>query len=304
MPDGVGEWIWVWFALLAAISQAGLALVNEFFKVSPIGMLFWMRAICLCFLFPVVFLVDLPTDPFYYLFVFIGALIFAYSDLVRFGVVAKSGAGIVTRLDPLAVAITFVVWTALSPALFFSYLAEPLRAGGIVVSLIGCVYFALRLRKCEISYEALRHMAPALLLSAVGIITGKFAMMHASLLNGVIGYVFFQSFIVLSVYIIALNIPSIANRLPHRDMLCRSLKEKIVLLAGGSMAIAWLFHTPSKWMAISLVENPAYVTMIGLSAPLWVILLYKAIGRRDENDVYSSLGIVFCIAMLVVFTQF
>lgn len=297
------SWGWLFFAVVASISQAGLALVNEKFKVSPVHMLFWMRVILLIVLFPVALFITWPTDPLYYLFVAICAFIFAYSDLVRFGVVAKAGAGTVTRLDPLTVGITFVIWTVLSPSLLSSYMDYPVRAGCIVLSLVGSIYFALRLRRCVISRDALHQMTPVLVLGAFGIVIGKFAMMHATLVSGVIGYVFLQCVIVVVSYVVMMNVPYLARRLPHRDMLS-GIRKKVVLLAGGWMAGAWLMHTPFKWMAITVVENPAYVTMVGLTAPLWVILFYKMTGRKEKSDVWPGIGIIVCVAVLVMVTQF
>ncbi|MCK5373795.1 MAG: hypothetical protein KAJ40_00775 [Alphaproteobacteria bacterium] len=118
----------------------------------------------------------------------------------------------------------------------------------------------------------------------------------------VVQIAFLQCLIVLSFYIIIMKIPSLTRHLPHKDMIS-GIKDKTVLLAGACMAVAWLLHTPSKWVAITLIENPAYVTMIGLTASLWVLLFYKITGRKETADIWSGLGIVACVAILVMFTQ-
>ncbi len=293
---------WIFFALVAAVSQAALPLMNEYFQVRSIYLMFWMRALVLIAISPLIFVFTPPEDPLFYLFVFMSGCIFAYFDLVYIGLGASKGAGAVTRIEPLSVGATFLMWLMFAPALLGEYMSSPLRSGAILLAFAGSIYFGLRLRHCEISRDTLRQMALPIVLGALGIILGKLAMDHSEVGSGVAYYCLVQTFTAFSIYVIILNTPILA-RLDPNVHLKASLFDKKLLIAGGCIALNWLIHTPSKYYAIDQVENPAYVTVITLTSPLWVLLVYKLIGRREKADITSGLGIVFCALILVLATQ-
>lgn len=293
---------WIFFAVLAAVTQAAFPLLNEYFQVRPLYLMFWMRAFALAALLPVLLFLPLPEDPLFYLFVLAGAFIFSYFDIVYVGVGASKGAGVVTRIEPLIVGATFLIWLAIVPAQIGELAASPLRTGGIVAGFAGSLYFALRLRHCAVSASALREMALPIVLGAMGVICGKLAMNHSEALSGTAYYSLFQNLFALAIYLVILALPAVRDRLAREGG--ASLFDKRVLLAGAVVAVNWILHTPTKYFAIDQVANPAYVTVVTLTSPLWVLLLYRIAGRREKADIVSGLGIVFCAAVLVLFSSF
>ncbi len=145
-------------------------------------------------------------------------------------------------------------------------------------------------------------MGPAILAGATGIVFGKLAMEHSPLHSGVVYFAFIQSCVTLAILLLLMNLPFLKRKLPHLTMESR-LFDKKTILAGALVAFFWLLHMPAKYYGISLVENPAYVTVIALTAPFWILLAYKLIGHKEDSDVWSGLGIVFCAMLLVAFTQ-
>lgn len=294
---------WILLAIIAAASLAGFFLVNEIFRVRSLHLLFWMRLIAFAACLPFLSVFPLPTDPAFYLLMLASAAIFASSDVAAIGMSGKNGAGSVSRIEPLTVGTTFILWCAISPQTLGDYAASPLRALGIAGSLAGCLYFALRLRHCEISRETLRVMTPFILSAAVGITIGKTAMNHVPPPAGVYFYALLQCGLSVLFYGAAMKIPALARRIPDFGSTSDLVNRK-TLLAGACGAAIWLVHAPSKYAAISMVENPAYVTVIGLTAPLWVLLAHKIMGKKERGDVISGLGIVACAALLVIFSRF
>lgn len=294
---------WIALALVAAASLAGFFLVNEIFRVRSLHLLLWMRSIVFVVCLPFLFVFPLPDNPVFYLLMLCSAAIFSASDVAAIGMSGKNGAGSVSRIEPLTVGTTFILWCAISPQTLGDYAASPLRALGIIASLLGCLYFALRLRHCEISRETLRVMTPFILSGAIGITIGKTAMSLVPPPAGVYYYALLQCGLSALFYGAAMKIPALARRIPDFGS-TSDLFARRTVLAGLCGAIIWLVHTPSKYAAISMVENPAYVTMIGLTAPLWVLLVHKIMGKKERADVLSGLGIVACAALLVVFSRF
>lgn len=284
---------WFWPALVAAIAQAALPVVSERLPVPAATLLWWMRLVAILVLLPFALAVPAPTDPLFYALVLVGAGIFAWSDMVRLGVAADRGAGIVTRLDPLAVGITFVVWTALNPALLLGYAGEPLKAAAIVIALGLSIASALRLKHCSVSRDALARLMPQLVMAAIAIVIGKYAMNRADAAGGPIYYALIQSLAVWLFY-------GLLGAAPRaRALRPTALFARRSLIAGGLAGLFWLLHTPVKWHAIALVENPAYVTMVGLTAPLWVLGFDRLTGRRAEGDLVGGAGIILGAALLI-----
>jgi hypothetical protein len=50
----------------------------------------------------------------------------------------------------------------------------------------------------------------------------------------------------------------------------------------------------------AMTENPAYLTVMLFTDALWVLLIYKIIGRKEESDILSGIGIVFCAMGLIL----
>ena len=293
---------WVILAFIVALAQAGLVLTNERFQVRPIHLLWWMRLISALALAPAAWFVPWPTDGHYYLYVALSGLVFAYTDLYVIGLAARSGAGVVTRLEPLIVGATFLLWTAMMPSLAMKYLHEPIHTVGIVLALLGGTFFALRLRHCVVSRAALRTFMPVIVLSAIGIVFGKLAMNHTTPKEGAFYYTFLQACLVWVIYTVAMVLPAVRRRIPDLG-LESSMRDRRALLAGLAAGFFWLIATPVKWLAIAHVENPAYVSLIGMTQPFWVLLVYRFSKRQESADIWSGLGIVACAILLVICTQ-
>jgi len=247
--------IWIIFAILAAIAQAANPLINEYFKVGSLHLLFWLRLFVGISLLPILFILPPPTDPIFYLSVAGAIACFSYFDLVYFKQAAESGAGMITRFEGLVVAITFVVWLLVDPALF---------------------------------------------VAGLGIVFGKTAMVHSDYHNGVWYYLLGQCLMALVIYGAVLKVPALAGQFKLEG---KTLWDRRVMLAALVMSVSWIIHAITKYYAITEVENPAYVTIIGLTAPFMVVGFYALIGRREQTDVWSGLGLVICAILLVCFAH-
>lgn len=293
---------WVVFAFISALSLSASLLTAEHFKARSLKLLFWMRFLALLVLAPMTFFVAPPADPIFYVLLFFNSLFFAYSDVMMFGLSARYGAGIVSRIDPLSVASTFILWTAFVPSLLESYLGSPFRSAGIILSLAGCVVFSMMMRRCDISRNALIRMLPAILAIAAGVILGKEAIQRGELFNTVFYYAFFQALFTTLFYFTILKSP---REFAHFSDLGvdGELFNKRLLKAGTIMSIFWAIGTLAKYTAIGVVENPAYVTAIALISPLLILGFYTIKGQRDPARLLPGLGIVFCAFWLIFFSQ-
>jgi hypothetical protein len=293
---------WIIFAALATLGKAITALVNEFFQVRAIHLLFWMRLICTVILLCFVGMFDVPTDLAFYGYLFFASLLIPYADILYITLTAKSGAGVVTRILPLFVVVMFVMWLPFSPDLVMEYIRNPIRTLGILLSIGGCVFLSMRLKSCDVSFGALKSMMPAIFLWSLATVLGKFAIGRVDGPENIYYYLLIQCVVVLVFYAAMLRFKFFKSDALHMD-LESNLLDKKVIQAGVVFGVLWLATTGLRWLAIDDVENPAYVSTIGLASPLLVMLVYKIVGRKETVNVKAGLGIVLCAGLLIFVTQ-
>lgn len=293
---------WVPLGIGLSLCAALMPLISEHFKVSTAGMLLWMRSFGLLFFTPVLFLFPLPVDPVFYLMVGLTTPLAVYNDIVFMNSAAKSGAGITTRVAPLSIVITFILWLMVAPQLFVEYLSKPVVFAGIAAAVGGALYFSLRLRKCQLSFDALKFMARVIFISALFPITGKIAMNHVPAECGAYYYAFFQCVIAVPLYFALHKVPYLTRKVLQTNEKPVILTKQL-LKVGFLMSIVWSMAMIFKYFGYSMVPNPVYIDIFALTSPLWVLIIYRLFKRPDHTDVYSSLGVVGCAMLLVVMTN-
>ncbi len=293
--------LWPLLALIAALGTAGMMLTSEFAKIRALHLMVWLRAITLVLILPGLFLFAWPAEPLFYGLVIVTAFIFCYCDLYCFGLAAKNSAGVVTRIEPLSVLSLFFLWTAITPALTLEYLQTPLRSLLILIAIGGAVFFAFKLRKCPISLETLKYMMVPVIMAAIGIACAKTAIDIVPPPEGVYCYMVVQSSVMLVLYSIIMINPALVKTVNDFAQESRFWTRR-AFVAGFFAALFHILHMGAKYYGFAAVENPAYISMIGLSAPVIILFFYALSGREDQAAVWPGLGILACAALLVYAT--
>jgi len=218
------------------------------------------------------------------------------------GLTAKSGAGVVTRIMPLIVAMIFIIWLPFSPQLVVEYLDKPFRALGIITAIGGSIFFAIQMRHCPISFDTLKKLMPALILWSLATALGKMGVARVQGPDNILYYLIIQCVVVWFCYVVMMRFHIFERWVPHMQLESK-LFEKQSILAGIVFGLVWILASGGRWLAIDGVENPAYVSVIGLTAPFLVMLIYSLIGRKENVNIWPGIGVVICSAVLVYFTS-
>lgn len=303
---------WAWFSLISAVFSAGFYLVNQYWRMPGDLLVFTMRIMIVAMMTPFVAHLHWPQDPRFYGAVLATVIVGTSSDVRTFNASAKFGAGMVSRLMPVTVLIAFFLWFAIRPALLFEYLSRPWLTLGILISLSACVYFSMRLNKCEVSRSAMAFMAPALAGYTITTVLNKYAMdfgAGSGEFSGVVyGYMYIQSLLALLLvgpYVLwkrrkrpqalVQTVPAVASP---------ALQLRPLLAASMAAAIVWIAHMVFKNYAMAYSESPSYQAAINLTAPVMIAIVYRIVGHREETDVKAGMGIVAAALLLVVVTAF
>lgn len=293
---------WFLLSMVASWMAAVMLFTNEFSRLKAIHLMFWLRIVAFVLILPGLFIFQPPEDILFYVLVVLTVPIFIYSDLVTFGYAGSGGAGQVSRLMPLSVAVTFIAWLCVTPSLVSSYMADPARAAGIVVTLAAIIFFTLRLRQCPLNEQALRTLILPVFAAGIGVVLSKSALEIAGNLSGVYYYILVQCALMLACYMCLLHRPVLCRKIPDFELQSFLLSKK-ALLAGIVAGAAHVMHLATKGYAYMLVENPAYVAAVVLSSSVWILLIYKIIGKREDADLKPGFGIVFCAIILAILTS-
>jgi len=64
------------------------------------------------------------------------------------------------------------------------------------------------------------------------------------------------------------------------------------------------FSVVLRSIALINVEHPAYLSVLLLADSVLILLVHRALGRRDASDLVAGFGVVACAAGLVIVRSF
>ena len=287
--------MWFFLAGMMAICAAGMRLINQHYRVSAFHLTVMNKLVQGIVLMPVAMIVPWPDDPIFYGAVLVTVPLVVYGDTALFRLCGIYGGGPVSRLEPLANILLFIAWTIISPVLLVHYLDDPIRLFFISLAIFGSVFCAIQMRKGEVSFEVFCAMMPLIIVTAIIDFLSKTAMDASSGGNGTVVYMFMQSFLIGTIGLIHMR-KTIAE---SKQVICTLNFGKTL----GFLVLANLAYGFCKTQAYILVENPAYVNVIALTASLWILLYNRVVGHPDNIRVLPGMCIVGCAFILILASQ-
>lgn len=287
---------WAVFSLVAAVFSAAFYLVNQYSRQPGGAVVLWMRACVVVLMTPWMFHVDWPRNPAFYAIVAVTAFLGVLGDVRTMNVSAQYGGGVVSRVMPMTVWGSFFLWLLIKPSLIGAYLSHPLNSLGIFAALAGCVYFAARLRRCDLTQAALRAMLPALVAYTFSVTLNKVAMDYGA------GEASFSGVVYTYMYVQSLIGVFIMLPLEYRRAGAALRPDRVLLIAALAAAAVWIGHMVHKNYAMAYTANPSYQAAINLTAPVFISVFYWLRRHREEADVLSGMGVVICAIALALLT--
>ncbi len=284
--------LWSVYALTASLTITSLPLIQEKFKANAYALTFWVKVCTALLITPYIIQTGLPTAWQFYFFTALTCVLYAVSDIIYFKAVPVVGSGVVTRILPASVIVTFFIWFAVDPALIDTYTSEPWKMAAILGIMVLFVCCATFVKKCPVSWQGVKLIWFVLFAASVGPIITKLALIHTTQQQGAPSYIFVQGLITTTMLGI---VYSFKKPVSKQEFFSRhSIQTSFII---GFLAVITTFF---KISAIQLVDNPGFVSMILFTDALWVILIYKIIGRKEESNIWAGLGIVACAALIVL----
>ena len=285
---------WAILALLAALCSAILPLVQERVKVDGLALAYMVKLVTVFVTLPLMLANGLPDSWAFYLLLALSSGMYCVSDAIYFRAVVTEGAGIVARLLPVPVIGTFFLWFLVDPSLIGSYLARPLVSCAILAVISAAAFFAVRLKKCPVTTRAARAIWFLLVAATVGPVMSKMIFATTPAKVALPAYLCLQSVMMVGFW----TLHGLARG--HGPQLKARLLDRRVIVAGIVTGLISAAMIALKNYAYTLTDNPAYPNVLYFTDSVWILLIYKAMGRRSDGDIRAGLGMVACAAALVI----
>lgn len=288
----LGSLAWAYLGLGTAVLAALMMLMQEKMKVEGFALAFWCKVSCVVVTLPFVLYYGLPSDLRFYLWLIPQSLLFAVADVVMFRSLPIVGAGVVSRLLPSTVVLGFFLWFAVAPEEIKLYIDRPVIGSVIVVVLCGAAFFAMRLRKCAVSMQALRMLWFVLFANAISPIMAKITTRYATVAQGAFGFTFIEALMMIAMWAVWL---AAAKPVPVSALIEKQTWQRSLPIGVVTAALVVVFVTSYYY-----IDNPGYVSAVQLVYAPLIMAAHKWMGKKDDSDVFAGLGIVACAMALIV----
>lgn len=284
--------LWAILGLSAALLSTAIPLIQERMKADGFAVAVWVKVAVVAISCPFVFSFGFPEEARFYLTTAATAALWCISDVIYFRAVPRAGAGVVSRLMPSAVLISFVLWFFVDPALLDKYLTHPAHAVGICFIMLMATYFATRLRHDPLSWKGVRLVWFVIFAACVGPLLEKLTLGYAPGRQAPFAFMFIQGSMMLALWSLYFLI--------RRPLSRAALMSRGSVTTGLSIGVVAAAVMYLKTVALIGVDQPAFLSVLLFTDALWILLIYRLTGRRDDSNIWAGLGIVGCAAALIL----
>jgi hypothetical protein len=289
--------LWPLTAILFSIGISVYALLNQQIKASPTVLAFWRNIGVGVITLPLLFFINLPSQPIFYVAVVATGVLSLIFDITFFKNAARLGAGVVSRLIPLGVVLTFIIWGLVSPNWRQSFLSLGIiQQGAIILALVGCTLSVMIMKKSRYDVIALKRMMPIILSVAMIDVLTKVAMDSAALMAGIISYICLQG---LTAGILLVLYQAVVKKTP---ISIDQVTKNGAWNYGVFLIIIVVFILVCKTASIAWASNPSYVSAIGLLSPFWVDIYNRFKKVPDRSNQLAGFVVVLSVAVLILVT--
>lgn len=260
-----------------------------------------MRCLAVCILLtPVMLIAPIPQDPDFYIGSIGVGFLASIADVLVFTSSARYGATATSRFLPMMVFGSFFLWFFVKPEQIQLYFDAPYIALGVLVCLTVAVFSISSMRKGSVkSASAFKLLLPVVVLYAFCDVFNKIAMDAVPL-----GYGNYQFMYVICL-IIALNTGLFMKFKGESVYLVDKDNFRFFWKSGFVMAIIYILAMTGRTTGISLTSNPAFLSVIGLSSPVWILFYHWYKKNEDEYDnVKATFIFLAAVSSLVILTSY
>lgn len=284
--------LWAVLGFSAAFVCTAIPLIQEKMRADGFAIAVIVKLVSACVILPFVLTQGFPDDLRFYGCVALTSVLWAISDVIYFRAVPVAGAGVVSRLLPSAVLISFILWFFFDPSLLDQYMDHPAQSALIAAIILLASYFATQIKKCPVSWQGVRLVWFVIFAACVGPLIEKLTLGYAPSKQAPYAFVFIQSLFMLGFWALYFLI--------KRPISLQTLISPLSLKTGAMIGLCSAVAVTLRFHALQMTEHPAYLSVILFTDALWILLFHRASGRNDGSNITAGMGIVFCAVALIM----
>lgn len=284
--------LWIILGFAASLLNTAIPLIQEKIKADGFAVAYWVKISVVTISLPIVLYTGWPTDPGFYLITVLSAVIWCINDIIYFRTIPIVGAGVVSRILPASVVISFLVWFLFDPALLIDYLERPWQAAALASIVLLSAFFSVMMKSCPVTWQGIRMIWFVVLAAAIGPLIDKLSLGYAPAAEAPFAFMFAQGAIMLIFW----SIYGFIRKPLRRDIFF----SRASLTCGLSIGVVASVKLMLKFVALIHCEHPALLSVILFTDALWIIFYYRLTGRQDHSKIWAGLGLVGCAAALVL----
>lgn len=284
-------WLWLVLAIASSLLSAQNVESNRRAKQEGYRLNFWRMGIAALFWLPLTLLEHWPTDPGVYAAGIFGGLAIILGFKIQNDLANRHNGRVAILHMPLKAVFVFALWAALDPVARTHLFANPLVTVGVLAALGTMVFALAEFRKNDVSWSSFRAVLPIVVVYGFGDIFARLTIGPENLHERLVVFLFL---VAASSTIGSLLIYPWRPK-PELPMYSKKLVKDAVRAAIGSTANQVCF-----FMALVLGPSPAYVSMVALMAPVWLLAYHRWAGIKDDANPMAG-TIVVAAAIVLMF---
>lgn len=284
--------LWILAALTSSLLAAQNVEMNRRARQESFRLNMWRMMLAAIFWLPLALLQQQwPTNPLFYIVAATTGVAMIVGFTIQNDLAQKHNGRVAIIHMPLKAMLVFVLWMVISSGARDHLLENPVHVLGVVIALAIMVAALYTFRRHDVSWGTLKAVLPIVFLYGAGDILVRLTLDPTVLHEQLVIFLFVLS---------ATGASVSALLLPWRPQPTLPLVTPSLVRAGGWAAFGSAMNQVCFFIALVNSPNPAYVSMIALLAPVWLLVYHRMANMRDDASPVAGTIVVLAAILLMV----
>lgn len=286
----LGSFLWLFAAFANSVLAAQNVEMNRQARQEGFRLNMWRMTLSALFWMPLALLQHWPQDPMFYVAAIFGGIVLIVGFTIQTDLSQKHNGRVAILHTPLKAMVVFIIWAMIDREARMNVLDDPWRIAGEMICLAIMVGSLFTFRKHDVSWSSFKAILPVVVLYSASDILTRLTMGPSDLAEKLIIFMFVMS-----------ASSSLGSMLvmPWRPQPQLPLITKALIKSGGWAAFGSTLSQSCFLIALVLAPSPAYVSMVALLAPVWLLIYHRLKGIKDDASPVAGTVLVMGAFMLM-----
>ncbi|MBO7332101.1 MAG: hypothetical protein J6U64_00355 [Alphaproteobacteria bacterium] len=294
--------LWVFSGIFYGFFMSLYTFINQKYKINGYVLGMWRGFGVAIISLPVFFLVPFEKNSVFYILLTLQGILTGLYDSSLFMATAKYGTRPTSKMLVFSVPLSLILTWVIRKGSFFVVWNKPVHFFIVILSVVGfmiCYYKMLRKR---VRKSLVFSIFPAVVAWSVMSSLTYEIMNYDNIAIGLIYYLT-VAMLVSGIYNLFFYIWTEQGYLTW-EYIKRDIFSERVMTVGLLLILFSSVLIIAKGIALAFAPNTAYVTMLSLTFPLWVMFFNYWIKSKEESSVQWGVGVLFFLFLMIGFTLF